>query len=92
MFVIVTIPFNVSSPLVNGANEVKSTYLAMYGYDYTRSCCTPNDFNFKKAELITYIKNKIRLAHHHSPLALLPPPDGGASPTPRNAPSSFNSH
>lgn len=48
MFVIVTIPFNASSLFVNGANEVMSAYLAMYGYDYMRSCCAPFDFNYIK--------------------------------------------
>lgn len=48
MFVIVTLQSYASTPFVNGANEVKAAYLSMYGFDYSRSCCTPFDFNFIK--------------------------------------------
>ncbi len=48
MFVIVNVLSNASTPFVNGAQEVKAAYLREYGFDYSRSFCSPADFNFTK--------------------------------------------
>lgn len=46
--IVVTVPGNPCSPFVNGAKEVKAELLRVYGFDYKKAACTPNDFSFKK--------------------------------------------
>lgn len=36
-----------NSPFDNGAQEVKAMYMHIYGFDYQKACCTPNDFTYK---------------------------------------------
>ena len=48
MEVLVTINRSTSTPFANGAPELIEAYKKMYGYDYKKGCCHPNDFEFKK--------------------------------------------
>ena len=47
MEVTVTTKLYQNSPFDNGAQEVKAMYMHIYGFDYKKACCTPNDFTFK---------------------------------------------
>lgn len=47
MVVIVTTKNHVSSPFVNGAQEVKDTYMRLYQFDYKKACCTQSDFDYE---------------------------------------------
>lgn len=44
----VTVPGCPYTPFANGAKEIKAEFLRVYGFDYKKAACTPNDFNFKK--------------------------------------------
>jgi hypothetical protein len=43
----VTVTTNTSNPFANGAEEVKTAYMRLYGFDYKKACCTQSDFTFK---------------------------------------------
>ena len=47
MRVTVTTPINVSTPFYNGAQEIKSAYMRIYGFDYIKANCNQNDFIFR---------------------------------------------
>ncbi len=46
--IVVTVPGNPCTPFANGAKEIKAELLRVYGFDYKKVACTPNDFYFKK--------------------------------------------
>lgn len=47
MRVTVTTAMNVATPFYNGAQEIKSAYMRIYGFDYVRATCSQNDFTFR---------------------------------------------
>ncbi|MDE5882394.1 MAG: hypothetical protein K2H60_11750 [Muribaculaceae bacterium] len=50
MIVNVTTVQHTSTPFYNGAKEVIEAYKHVYGFDYTKACCTQNDFEFLKLD------------------------------------------
>ena len=50
MEVTVTTLQSASTPFYNGAKELIDTYMRIYGFDYKRACCGPNDFDFIKLD------------------------------------------
>ncbi|MDE6415664.1 MAG: hypothetical protein K2K68_01385 [Duncaniella sp.] len=50
MTVTVTTAIHTLNPFSNGAKEVKEAYQRLYGFDYVKACCNPNDFDFVKLD------------------------------------------
>lgn len=36
-----------TDPFYNGAKEIKEAYMRQYGFDYSKACCSKNDFEFR---------------------------------------------
>lgn len=47
MEVTVTTRQHTSDPFYNGAEEIRVTYMRLYGFDYKKACCSKGDFEFK---------------------------------------------
>ncbi len=47
MEVTITTRQHTSTPFYNGAEEIKETYMRIYGFDYKKACCSANDFEFE---------------------------------------------
>ncbi len=47
MEVVVTTRSHCNTPFYNGAVEVQEAYMRLYGFDYKKSCCSGNDFDFE---------------------------------------------
>lgn len=39
-----------ATPFYNGAKEVQEAYMRLYNFDYKKTCCSANDFDFKKLD------------------------------------------
>lgn len=50
MSVIVTTRQHATTPFYNGAQEVKETYMRIYGFDYKKACCSVSDFYFEQLD------------------------------------------
>lgn len=50
MSVIVTTRQHATTSFYNGAQEVKETYMRIYGFDYKKACCSVSDFDFEKLD------------------------------------------
>lgn len=50
MAVTVTTAMHTTNPFNNGAKEVQESYMRLYGFDYKKACCNPNDFNYTKLD------------------------------------------
>ncbi len=50
MAVTVTTAFHTTNPFSNGAKEIQEAYMRLYGFDYKKACCTPNDFEYRKLD------------------------------------------
>ena len=50
MVVRVTTMQHTATPFYNGAKEVQEAYMRIYAFDYKKSCCNPNDFEFIKLD------------------------------------------
>lgn len=48
MEVVVTTRQHANTPFYNGAEEIKETYMRLYGFDYKKACCSANDFDYKQ--------------------------------------------
>ena len=44
MAIVVTTKIHTSNPFYNGAQEIKETYMRLYGFDYKKACCNQSDF------------------------------------------------
>lgn len=47
MAVTVTTDHHTTDPFYNGAKEIKEAYMRQYGFDYSKACCSKNDFEFR---------------------------------------------
>ena len=43
----VTTRSHTTTPFYNGAAEIKEQYMRMYQFDYTKACCSVNDFEYE---------------------------------------------
>lgn len=50
MAVTVTTAMHTSNPFNNGAKEIQEAYMRLYGFDYKKACCNPNDFDYSKLD------------------------------------------
>ncbi|MDE6171985.1 DUF6140 family protein [uncultured Bacteroides sp.] len=50
MMVTVTTQMYTATPFYNGAKEVQEAYMRLYNFDYKKTCCSANDFDFKKLD------------------------------------------
>ncbi|WP_300699193.1 DUF6140 family protein [uncultured Bacteroides sp.] len=50
MMVTVTTQMYTATPFYNGAKEVQEAYMRLYNFDYKKTCCSSNDFDFKKLD------------------------------------------
>lgn len=50
MVVTVTTAFHTTNPFNNGAKEIQEAYMRLYGFDYKKACCYPNDFEYRKLD------------------------------------------
>ncbi len=50
MAVTVTTAFHTTNPFSNGAKEIQEAYMRLYGFDYRKGGCTPNDFEYRKLD------------------------------------------
>lgn len=50
MSVTVTTAIHTTNPFANGAKEIQEAYMRLYGFDYKKACCNPNDFDFIKLD------------------------------------------
>lgn len=47
MAVTVTTVHHTTDPFCNGAKEIKEAYMRLYGFDYSKACCSKGDFEYK---------------------------------------------
>lgn len=47
MSVTVTMHFHLGTPLTDGSKEVAEANMRNYGFDFKKTCCNANDFDFK---------------------------------------------
>jgi len=50
MVVTVTTLSHTTTPFYNGTKEVQEAYMRLYNFDYKKTCCSANDFEFKKLD------------------------------------------
>ncbi|MBD5251589.1 MAG: hypothetical protein HDR97_06125 [Bacteroides sp.] len=50
MAVTVTTAIHTTDPFYNGAKEIREAYMKIYRFDYTKACCSKNDFDFVKLD------------------------------------------
>ena len=50
MAVTVTTAIHTNNPFNHSAKEIQEAYMRLYGFDYKKACCNPNDFNFSKLD------------------------------------------
>jgi hypothetical protein len=50
MTVTATLKMGTSDPFYNGAQEIKDTYMKLYGFDYKKANCGKGDFNYTKLD------------------------------------------
>ena len=50
MAITVTTKSHTTTPIYNGAVEIKEQYMRMYQFDYKKACCSVNDFEFERLE------------------------------------------
>ena len=50
MSITVTTRLQTTTPFYNGAKEIQEQYMRMYQFDYKKSCCPVNVFEFKRLD------------------------------------------